>query len=303
MTSILATIMLGLGLFFAVAFVSGNNLSACMGTAIGARVIGRRIGITLGAVGFVLGVLGQGSSMMPTVLGIFPVTDDLLASKVLFVTVIIFLMATKARVPLPLTMSLVGLLVGVSTAHHFAMHVAFVGSIIVVWFVAPAISIILSFYSMRLLDKMSPIDLWRRIAVFKVLLITFSCLDSFVLGANTLGLLVAISGFSNLTLSLAILGILFGCFFLSSGPLRRLGQEIFSLRSSNALVALITTTILVESATLFSIPLSDTQVLSAGVFGTALSYRHKYISAWPFTVIVVGWIIAPLISFLLGSLL
>ncbi|HMK84194.1 MAG TPA: hypothetical protein VK503_10795 [Candidatus Bathyarchaeia archaeon] len=68
-------------------------------------------------------------------------------------------------------------------------------------------------------------------------------------------------------------------------------------------MALIISTLLVEFATLFSIPLSNTQTLSTSVLGEGLSYRYKFISARPYTIIIVGWIIAPLLSLLFGLLL
>jgi PiT family inorganic phosphate transporter len=295
--------LLGLGLFLAVAFVSGNNLSACVGTAIGGRVIKPRTGMALGAAGFVVGMMGQGTAMTHTVNVLLPLSDVLIISKALFVIVFIFFLANVVRIPLPLTMSLVGLLVGVATAHHLPMQVDFLVTVIAVWLVAPALALVLAFYSVRLLDRIRPVDFWRRIAVYKGVLVVFAFLNSYVLGANTIGLLVAMSGFGYLTIAVGILGILVGSFFLSAGPIRRLGQDLFSLRYSNALVALIMSTLLVEFATFFSIPLSNTQTLSASVLGEGLSYRHKLISAWPFTIIVVGWVIAPLLSFLFGLLL
>ena len=296
-------VLLGAGLFLAVALVSGNNLSACVGTAIGGRVITARTGMALGAAGFVVGVMIQGQSMLRTVNSILPLSDPLVISKALFVIVFIFLLANMIRIPLPLTMSLVGLLMGVASAHHLQMQTGFLITVIAVWFVAPALALVLAFYSIRLLDRIKPVDFWRRISAYKMILVVFAFLNSYVLGANTLGLLVAMTGFNRLSIVVGILGILVGSFFLSAGPIKRLGQDMFSLRYSNALLALITSTILVEFATFFSIPLSNTQTSSASVLGEGLSYRHKLISAWPFTVIVVGWIIAPLLSFTFGLLL
>jgi len=302
-TRTLVTILLGLGLFLAVAFVSGNDLSACVGTAIGGRVINPRIGMALGAAGLVAGVLSQGSAMTQTVNAIFLSSDTLIISEMLFVIVFIFLLAHIVRIPLSLSMSVVGLLVGVATARHLPVQVGFLHMIIVVWLVAPVVALVLALYSVRLLDKISPVHFWRRIAIYKSVIIVFAFLNSYVLGTNTIGLLVAVSGFSYLSIAIGVLGILVGSFFLSSGPIKRVGQDLFSLRYSNALVALIVSTFLVEFATLFSIPLSNTQALSASVLGEGLSYRYKLISIRPYTMIIVGWIAAPLLSFLFGLVL
>jgi len=303
MTCTLVTPLLGLGLFLAVAFVSGNDLSACVGTAIGGRVINPRTGMALGAAGLVVGVISQGSAMTHTLNAILPISDTLTISEMLFVIVFIFLLAHIVRIPLSLSMSVVGLLVGVATAHHLSVKAGLVGTIIVVWLVAPVLASVLALYSLRLLDRISPIDLWRRIAVYKILIVVFAFLNSYVLGTNTIGLLVAMSGFNYWNIAIGILGILIGSFFLSAGPIRRVGQDLFSLTYSNALVALIVSTILVEFATFFSIPLSNTQTLSASLLGQGLSYRYKFISVRPYTVIIVGWIVAPVLSFLFGLLL
>jgi PiT family inorganic phosphate transporter len=75
------------------------------------------------------------------------------------------------------------------------------------------------------------------------------------------------------------------------------------MRYPNATVALLTSTFLVEIATIFKIPLSNTQTMSAALFGTAISYRTKFISLKPFAIIVAGWIIAPMLSFAIGLII
>jgi phosphate/sulfate permease len=65
----------------------------------------------------------------------------------------------------------------------------------------------------------------------------------------------------------------------------------------------VTSTVLLEAATIFNIPLSITQTTSIAVFGTGLSYRTKLVSAKPFLKVVVGWVIAPLLSFAIGLLI
>ncbi len=53
--------------FVAVMLVSGNNLSACVGPAVGSRIISKRFGALLGAAGFSLGLVIQGIGMTKTV--------------------------------------------------------------------------------------------------------------------------------------------------------------------------------------------------------------------------------------------
>ena len=53
--------------FVTVMLVAGNNLSACVGPAIGSRIISKRFGMLLGAAGFSLGLVIQGIGMTKTV--------------------------------------------------------------------------------------------------------------------------------------------------------------------------------------------------------------------------------------------
>ena len=135
------------------------------------------------------------------------------------------------------------------------------------------------------------------------MLIVLAFSTSYVLGANTIGLIVATGGFDLTTVVVAIVAIFIGAFYLSAGEIRRVSQELFLMRYPNAMTTLLTSTVLVEAATIFNIPLSNTQALSAAVFGTGISYKSKFVSLKPFLLIVLSWIIAPLLSFAIGLII
>lgn len=175
--------------------------------------------------------------------------------------------------------------------------------VVALWVAAPLIAIFFAFYLLRLLDKGWSKNIWRRLRVYKVLLIVLAFTTSYVLGANTLGLIVATGGFSLTAEVVAVVAVFIGTFFLSAGEIRRVSQELFLMRYPNATVTLVTSTVLVEAATLVKIPLSNTQALSASVFGAGVSYKHKFVSLRPFALIVLSWIVAPLLSFMLGLII
>ena len=126
---------------------------------------------------------------------------------------------------------------------------------------------------------------------------------AYALGANTLGFIVALEGFNALTLLIAVFGILVGSIYFSAGEIKRVGQEMFQLRYSNALAALLTSMILVECATVFGIPLSGTQTLSTAVIGADMSYKTKYLSLKSILIILLGWIAVPLLSFVIALII
>ncbi len=169
--------------------------------------------------------------------------------------------------------------------------------VVAMWVAAPLIAIVFAFYLIRAINRRTPKNVWRRLQTYKILLIILAFSTSYVLGANTIGLIVATGGFDLTTVVLAIVAIFIGAFYLSAGEIRRVSQELFLMRYPNAMTTLLTSTVLVEAATIFNIPLSNTQALSAAVLGTGISYRSKFVSLKPFLVIVLSWILAPLLSF------
>jgi inorganic phosphate transporter, PiT family len=289
--------------FLAVMLVSGNNLSACIGPAVGSRIVTKRFGVLIGALGFSTGLLVQGSTMTNSVAALLPSAASDLRTEALLVAIIVFVIAYRIRVPISLNMLLVGLLAGISIAKNSLSIGLFVGEIVLTWILVPFIAFALSFSLIRALNRSWPKNFWNRLQQYKVLLIVLSFSTAYVTGANTLGMIVATSGFDFATVLAAVAGIFVGSFFLSEGAIRRVSEEFFLMRYANATVTLLTSTILVELATVFNIPLSITQTTSTAVFGTGVSYRTKFVSARPFLKVVAGWVIAPLLSFAIGLLI
>ena len=286
--------------FVAVMLVSGNNLSACVGPAVGSRIISKRFGMLLGAAGFSLGLIFQGATMTNTVAKLMPVATSQFRVEVLFVAILVFVVADLIRVPMSLSMSLVGLLTGVSIANGTLTNGMYIAEIVGLWVIAPIVAIVFAFYLIRILNKRQPKNIWHRLQTYKILLIVLAFSTSYVLGANTIGLIVATGGFELTTAILSIAAIFVGTFYLSAGEIRRVSQELFLMRYTNATTALLTSSVLVETATLFNIPLSNTQALSSAVFGTGISYKSKFVSIKPFLITVSSWVIAPLLSFAIG---
>ncbi len=286
--------------FIAVMLVSGNNLSACVGPAIGSRIISKRFGILLGALGFSFGLIVQGAGMTKTVNTLLPNGLLQFRAEALLVAIIIFVIADLIRAPISLSMSLVGLFAGLSIATGVFTNGIYVTEVVAMWVAAPLIAIVFAFYLIRTINRTTPKNVWQRLQTYKILLIILAFSTSYVLGANTLGLIVATGGFDLTTVLLAIIAIFIGAFYLSAGEIRRVSQELFLMRYPNAMTTLLTSTVLVEAATIFNIPLSNTQALSAAVLGTGISYRSKFVSLKPFIVIVLSWIVAPLLSFAIG---
>jgi inorganic phosphate transporter, PiT family len=299
----LLSIALVVLVFLAVMLVAGNNLSACVGPAVGSRIVTKRFGVLVGAAGFSAGLLVQGSNMTQSVGTLLPNASPELRAEALMVAIIVFVIAYKLRVPMSLSMALVGLLAGFSIAQDSPANGMFVSEVVLTWVLVPLIAFGLAFGLIRLLNRRSPKNLWNRLQAYKLLLVLASFTTAYVTGANTLGMIVATGGFDIASVLAAVAAIFVGSFFLSEGAIRRVSQEFFLMRYTNAAVTLVTSTVLVEAATIFNIPLSITQTTSTAVFGAGLSYKTKLVSLKPFLKVIAGWVIAPLLSFVIGLLI
>jgi PiT family inorganic phosphate transporter len=286
--------------FLAVMLVAGNNLSACVGPAVGSRIVTKRFGVLIGAAGFSIGLIVQGSGMIQSVGTLLPNASSILRAEALLVAIIIFVIAYRIRVPMSLNMALVGLLAGFSIAGRSFANGWFVEEVVLMWILVPLIAFALSFSLTRLLNRGWPTNFWYRLQEYKVLLIILTFTTTYVTGANTLGMIVATGGFNLVSVFAAVAGVFVGSFFLSEGAIRRVSEEFFLMRYANAAVTLITSTLLVEVAIFFNIPLSITQTTSIAVFGAGVSYKTKLVSVKPILKVVAGWVIAPLLSCVIG---
>jgi PiT family inorganic phosphate transporter len=300
---VILEIVIVFAVFLAVTLVAGNNLSACVGPVIGARILTKRRGALLGIAGFTTGLLLQGSGMTHAIGVLLPNATVQLQVEALLVAIAIFVIAHLVRVPMSLSMSLVGLLAGLSVARGMIIDVSFVTEVAAMWVVAPVSAALFAFCLIRIINRRKMNDIWHRIRLYKGLLIALSFTTAYVSGANTLSLIVATGGFNVATIIAAITGIIVGSLFLGEGVIRRISQEFYMMRYSNATITLGASTILVEVAAVFHIPLSATQTTAAAVFGTGLSYKAKFMSLKPFLTIVACWIIAPLLSFAIGLII
>lgn len=283
------------------AFVAGNNLSAAVGTIIGSRTISRTWGIFIGISGFVLGLLLEGQRMQSAVDALLP-QSQVYVTYALFISLLIFLAAAITRSPLSLTMALAGASVGISIKVGYSYDIGFMRLVIIAWVLAPALSIAFSYILNHLVSVYKFKNVWRTAAILKISLIVASFLTAFTLGANTLGFIADVAGYNVIVLSVMCAGIVLGSLFLSRGVIKRVGEEMYLMRYSNAFISLIVSSLLVEFATLVGIPLSNTQTLTSSVFGTGLSYKYKLLYLKPFLIVLLTWIISPLFGFLMGLL-
>ncbi|MCL4333516.1 MAG: anion permease [Candidatus Thermoplasmatota archaeon] len=281
--------------------VSGNNLSVSVGTLIGAKIVRRSTGILIGIIGYITGLIIEGDRLRYAATSLLP-HSFYYVSMALLISIIAFILATVLRSPLSLTMVLVGTVIGISIHLGRIPEENLLLLIVIMWVASPIMSIAISYFFNKSMVKRNPRNIWKTATTLKWLLVGAAFFTSFTLGANTLGFILNLVGGGTLVTAVMVVGIVIGSIFFSEGAIRRVGEEMYSMRYSSAVVSLLGSAALVEAATILGIPLSNSQTLSASVVGSGLSYKFKAINFRPFLLIVETWVISTFIGLFLGYL-
>jgi phosphate/sulfate permease len=276
--------------------VSGNNAQASIGNLIGANVVKTRTALLIEIAGVSLGLIFQGTSMTTAAANLARGLSSETVLTVLAITSALFVVAHFTRLPLSLTHILPALLAGVALA--FTPYFFFM---ILAWMAAPVAALATTPLVARLASRLETNNFWAKIEVYKVLLTLVSFGFAFTLGANTIGLVVAVEGFGGFAIPLAIIGVVVGTLFLSAGEIRRVSSDMFDLGYSNAMSSMLTSAVLVEASTLVGIPMANTMVQNTAVFGAGISYKTKFFSAKPFFFLVLSWIVFPVAGIAAGA--
>ncbi|HXX38449.1 MAG TPA: inorganic phosphate transporter [bacterium] len=287
-----------------IALVAGNNLSACSGAIISSRVTSRRAGILITIIGYSLGLGLQGRTLQAGFLALMPNRSDVLVLIALATAIVIFVVAHLTRVPQSLSLTLACAILGISTATHGAISEPFVLTMLAFWVFAPVVSVLLIVGSMQCSRQLiNERSVWGTIRGIKGLLVALSFLAAFTLGANTIGFVYAAMPRTWYDLVIAVLAITAGSILLSAGEIRRVGNEILPMRYINSINSQLSSVVLVELATLFSVPLSNTQTFTMGVYGAGLSYKYRLLIGKSAKIILSSWLGMVIISFLLGYMM
>lgn len=284
--------------------VGGNDLSACSGTIIGSGTVTRRTGIMIALVGYTLGLSMEGPKLFKVREAFLPDETSLQILTVLLATFLILTAGQLAKVPVSLSKTMTGTIVGVSVAvgaWHFTSYVAM---ILAFWFLAPLVATSLGVLFIALDDRYSPRKLWLKLSILKLGLLAAAFASAYVTGSNTLGLIAGTS--NNLTPAAVIiagLGGVAGALTLGRGALRRLTEGIFSLRYPNAFFSQSLGAGTVELAVQFGVPLSTTETVSSGIIGSGLARKMRVMNLRNLSLIVMSWVVSPAAGFLAGFLL
>ena len=297
-TSVLIPLILG---FVLIALVAGNNLSVCFGSVISSRILSRKSGIILTMAGYTAGLLLQGNLLSATVTRLMPIPTEFTIEAALAIAIVIFVVSQLKRIPQSLSITFTMTLVGMAIASGISLNWVFLSGVAIVWLLIPILSFLAVLLTLKLVGTRERSNhIWAYTRLLKAILIVASFFVAFTLGANTIGLIQDFLPSTYYTIYISIAAIVAGSIIFSAGPLRRVGSDIIPIRYINAVSSQVVSAILVEIATVFGIPMSNTQTFVSSVYGAGASYKSRLILKSPFILMVETWLITAFIAFVLG---
>ncbi len=281
--------------------VGGNNLSACSGTIIGSNIVSRRSGILVAVAGYLLGLSLEGPKLFRVREAFLPTETTTEVFSILLATLFVFLGAELSKVPLSLSKTLTGAILGVGFAVGPLQNARYLVLILGFWFLAPLLATALGVLLVTLDDHYSPKNLWLKLSILKAGLLVVAFLSAYVIGSNSLGLIAGVLFNQTLAAAIAVgLGSTLGAFTLGQGALRRLSEGIFSLRYPNAFYSQLLGSGAVEFASQLGVPVSITETVSSGIIGSGLARRMRVMNLRNIFLIVTSWVVSPAAGALVG---
>jgi PiT family inorganic phosphate transporter len=264
-------------------------------------MVNRRTGILIAITGYILGLALEGPKLFRVREIFLPIDTATGTFSILLASLIVFVGGELSHIPLSLSKSLTGAILGVSIALDTFNSSGYLGLILAFWFLVPLAATALGVLLVGLDDRLSPRNIWLKLSLLKTGLLVVSFLSAYVLGSNTLGLIAGVVYNQTLYATVAVgLGAVLGTFVLGRGALRRLTEGIFSLRYPNAFFAQLIGSATVELANQLGVPLSITETVSSGIIGSGLARRMRMMNARNVFLIISSWMISPVAGFLLA---
>jgi len=290
--------------FVLIMLVSGNNLPACTGSIIASNIVTKKWGVLLAIMGYLSGLFAEGSLLGRGVYSLMPFRSNELVIIALSVAIVIFLIAHKMRVPQSLSITFAFSILGITLALGRRPDMLFTSEMLLFWVAAFLFAIPFSIFVMNTLKKrVNRRRIWSSMHKIKIALVVASFFAAFTLGANTIGFVYYTLPHSIYNDAAVILAIIAGSILFSGGELRRIGNEIIPIRYINSFTTQFVSVVLVECATLFGIPVSNTQMFTASVYGAGIGYKNRIIREKPAIAIAGTWIGTALVGFFASYLL
>jgi inorganic phosphate transporter, PiT family len=261
-------------------------------------------------VGVFTGLVVAGQKMSSSILGKLVSAnlpgDALLGGLAAAVALLVLL--TLLRIPTSLSNCTVGAFVGAALAAQSSVNIAFLFEIIGSWIAIPFLAALVAIVIYEIIVR-AGVKRALTTVIFsnRLLLLAAVFLVAFMLGANNIGTIVSLSkgeGLSTLSLSgldLAVyVATALGMVLFGKKIALVVGEKIVGLSQVKTLAAMLASAIITGVFTIFSIPVSLTQVIIGGMLGAGISQRPALVNQRELGILFASWAGVTIASAALG---
>lgn len=288
------------------AVLGANNLSTCLGTAIGSRRLRYSQALALASIGTMGGILLEGSKLSQVMTkAIVSSTNPQFLVTVTLSTLAVMIFLTYRRLPISLSQVAVGAALGAALAEGIDVNWRFALVIAFSWILTPvvgfAVANLLSRFARRIGKEVRGV--FTQNILYSYLTIVSGIYATYALGANTVGLIlgmVNVPSSQHLVVSVIFgLATILGMLLFSKGTTLSVAENIVGLSPSASFASQMGGAAAVHGFTEFGIPVSMSQAVVGGIFGAAIPRKIVVRNSRLIREIVLGWTAAPLLGALL----
>lgn len=290
--------------------LGANDAANVCGLAVTVGALRYRTAVILTAIFAVLGAALSGSAGMGTygALAAHGLGGAFLVALAAGLTVTIM---TWRGLPVSTSQAAVGAIVGVALASGKAVDWSVFGRIVLSWITSPLGALLLSFLLHRFLSPLLAhtvlgLESFDRLSRWGLILI--GIWGAYALGANNVANVTGVFVGAGL-LSPALAGLVggasiaLGVLTYSRPVMATIGQKLVQIGTWPALLALASQAAILQLFTAVGVPVSSSQAVVGAVVGIGLVKGVSAVNRRQVLAIVLGWVLTPAFSGLLGFLL
>jgi PiT family inorganic phosphate transporter len=293
-----------------IAFVIGSNDTAnALGICIGCGIITFKRAVRYFGLLVFLGMLLQGGKVMRTVGHDLLSVNTAIVGTALVVSGLLIALANWRRLPLSSHQVIIGSITGAGAASGIPIHMSSVLKISLSWVVSPLGALLFAFLFYRLMElTLSRLPLLRLERILRSLLVVSGFLIAYNTGANELATVLGGPVYAGLFTPLeASIGgallVFLGATLLSPRVIETVGKGITVLDPFSGFAAQFGAGTCVLLFTTLGMPISTTYCVIGAITGVGIFKGVGTVRFHLLRKILLGWLLAPVVSFALGFLM
>src|SRR5512139_883132 len=293
-----------------IAFVIGSNDTAnALGICIGCSIIAFKRAVRYFGLLVFLGMLLQGGKVMKTVGHDLLSVNLSVVGAALVISGLLIALANWKRLPLSSHQVIIGSITGAGSASGIPINMSSVLKISLSWVVSPLGALLFAFLFYRLMElTLSRLPLLQLERILRSLLVVSGFLIAYNTGANELATVLGGPVYAGLFTPLqASIGgaflVFLGASLLSPRVIETVGKGITVLDPFSGFAAQFGAGTCVLLFTTLGMPISPTYCVIGAITGVGLLKGVETVRFHLLKKIILGWLLAPLVSFVLGFLI